>query len=266
MAGVAAAAALPWLLGRAADDVREAIDNLRYGRTFKVRIQAASVLARMHDRRVVPELGRAARADRHPSVRIYVLRLLAHAPGGEADDEGARTAIKGALADRRAEVRREAQRALAALNQRRTAVAAPPTALPQEIVIAVRGVGDRTGRAGATEKAALRAAIIAQLKRERGVRVVEGNDPGINYAVDGSFARLDVTPAGTDVETTCAVVFVVSRPPRGIVLTVSGEATVIEPVSSMRGERRVRMQIDAIEHAVKSAHENLARFLASARR
>jgi hypothetical protein len=257
-----------WVAWAAADDIARVIENLRTGRSFKVRIQAATVLARLRDRRVVAELGRAAVNDRVPTVRTYVLRLLASAPGGEVDDEGARTAIKRALSDRRAEVRLQAQRSLAELDRRRGAAvrpAGPPPGQSQGVVVTVRGMGDRTGRAGPAVKNALRAAILSSLGRTRGVRIAETADPGVNYAIDGSIAKLSLVTNGGDVESTCGVELVVSRPPRGIVLIASGEATVIEPRASFRPDRRASMENDAVEHAVRSAHENLERFFATQR-
>jgi hypothetical protein len=259
-------AGTPWWAWAAGDDIAKVIENLRSGRSFKVRIQAATVLARLRDRRVVPELGRAAVNDRLPAVRTYVLRLLASAPGGEVDDEGARTAIKRALNDRRAEVRLQAQRALADLDRRRgtAAVSSAPTPKPgQGVVVAVRGMGDRTGRAGPAVKSAMRAALLSSLGRTRGVRIAETADPSVNYAIDGSIAKLSLVTNGGDVESTCGVELVVSRPPRGIVLIASGEATVIEPRASFRPDRRGSMENDAVEHAVRSAHENLERFFAT---
>jgi hypothetical protein len=250
----------------AGDDIAKVIENLRSGRSFKVRIQAATVLARLRDRRVVPELGRAAVNDRLPTVRTYVLRLLASAPGGEADDEGARTAIKRALGDRRAEVRLQAQRALAELDRRRASVAAPTATAPkpgQGVVVVVRSLGDRTGRAGPAVKSAMRAALLSSLGRTRGVRIAETADPSVNYAIDGAIAKLSLVTNGGDIESTCGVELVVSRPPRGIVLIASGEATVIEPRASFRPDRRGSMENDAVEHAVRSAHENLERFFAT---
>ena len=269
-AALASLGALGWQAWAASDDIARVIENLRNGRNFKVRVQAAAVLARLRDRRVVPELGRAALSDRLTAVRIYVLRLLATAPGGEIDDEGARMAIKRALADRRAEVRLQAQRSLAELDRRRQGgvgtarPAGPPPGRPQELLVAVRGMGDRTGRAGPAVKDALRAAILANLALTKGVRVIGNNDAAAAYAIDGSIAKLSLVNSGTEVESTCAVELVVSRPPRGIVLIASGEATVIESRASYRPERRAGMESDAINHAVKSAHENLARFFASA--
>ena len=257
-----------WVAWAAGDDIARVIENLRTGRSFKVRIQAATVLARLHDRRVVPELGRAALNDRVPTVRTYVLRLLAGAPGGEVDDEGARTAIKRALSDRRPEVRLQAQRSLAELDRRRGSGPGPGGPPPgprpgQDVVVAVRGMGDRTGRASPAVKNALRAAILSSLGRTRGVRIAETADPSVNYAIDGSIAKLSLVTNGGDVESTCGVELVVSRPPRGIVLIASGEATVIEPRASFRPDRRGSMENDAVEHAVRSAHENLERFFAS---
>ncbi|HEY0706407.1 MAG TPA: hypothetical protein VGG33_06400, partial [Polyangia bacterium] len=207
----------------------------------------------------------AAVADRNPVVRTYAVRLLGKLRGDEVDDGVVRSALERALKDRRGEVRSAAQQALAGL-QRRGASATTPTPVgrPGEILVAVRAIGDRSGRASAAVKAAMRAALLASLQGDRGVRLVDGNATA-NYVIDGSIARLVLNNAGMDVESTIGVELVVSRPPRGIVLIASGEASVTEPRSSFRPERRAGLEATAIEHAVKSAHENLARFFATAR-
>jgi hypothetical protein len=272
---VAAAAALvvvvaaPLSSARAAgpDDVVRVIEALRNGRTFKVRIQAASALARFSDRRVVAELGRAADVDRNPNVRIYALRLLGKSPGGEPDDANARAAIKRALDDRRPDVRAQAQRSLADLDRRRAERQAttPPPRPSGDVIVSVRGVGDKTGRASAAVKAALRASLLMNLRQTRGVRAVEGEQPGTSYIIDASIARYQQTNAGTDLELTVGIELVISRPPRGIVLIATGEASIIEPRASLRGNRRASMESDAVHHAALSAHENLAKLLASSR-
>ncbi len=259
-AALLVAVALSVIVAWAADDNAKVIENLRAGRTFKIRIQAASVLARLDDRRVVPELGRAATQDRNAGVRVYVLRLLGKGVGRQEDDGAAREAIRRALSDRKADVRAQAQRSLAELERRIASdrAAARPRGGP--IAVALRGLGDKSGRASAATKAALRSAILRHLGGTRGVRISEGV---VDYAIDASIARLVTAGVGTELELTCAVELVVSRPPRGIVLVASGEATVIESRTA-RPARRAAMETDAINHAVASAHENLARFFANA--
>ena len=105
------------LPARAADDVALVIETLRRARSLKLRIQAASVLARMKDRRVLPELGRAGTGDRSSSVRVYALKLLARAPDGEREEATARALLRQAARDRRSDVRGQASRSLAELER-----------------------------------------------------------------------------------------------------------------------------------------------------
>ena len=90
----------------AADAVARLVDDLQVARSFKVRLQAAAVLARMKDPRVMPALARAAGADASPLVRVFVVKLLATNPGGDPSADRARAALRRALADSNAEVRR----------------------------------------------------------------------------------------------------------------------------------------------------------------
>src|SRR5437879_4718529 len=60
-----------------ADAVSKLSDALAGSRSFKVRVQAASLLARMKGPRAVQALARAATADPQPLVRVLCLRLLA---------------------------------------------------------------------------------------------------------------------------------------------------------------------------------------------
>jgi hypothetical protein len=264
----AAGAVLALATGRArpalaADALARAAETLRTARNFKVRVQAASTLARMRDPRVAVELARAAVDDRNPVVRTYAVRLLGKLRGGEVDEDVVRDALESALRDRRPEVRAAAQQHLARI-RRGVRPPSTPTGRPGEILVAVRAIGDRSGRASAAAKAALRASLLASLQGTRGIRIVDGN-AGANYVIDGTVARLLLNTSGMDVESTVAVELVVSRPPRGIVLIASGEASVTEPRMNFRPDRRAALEATTMEHAVKSAHENLARFFANAR-
>jgi hypothetical protein len=109
----------------------------------------------------------------------------------------------------------------------------------------------------------MKSEIIGNLRREPHVSVAEGAAGPISYVVDGTIARLEHTTRGTDVESLCAVELVVSRPPRGIVLVASGEAAVQKPRTQFRPVLAEPMLFEALMHAVRSAHENLARFLAA---
>jgi hypothetical protein len=70
-----------------------------------------------------------------------------------------------------------------------------------------------------------------------------------------------VAANGPGLEAICAIELVVSRPPHGIVTVASGEATVEIPHARYHQQTADRMQDEALEGAVRSAHESLVQFL-----
>jgi hypothetical protein len=271
-------ALVAWALGgapvEAADQVAKLMETLAGSASFKIRLQAAAVLAKLKDPRVAGAIARTATQDPSPLVRAFAARLLGKNPGGDVTAERARIGVARALRDPDPRVRTAAAAAMAELtrSQPRAAgsagVAATPSArrgaAARRITIAVRDMGDVTGRAPALLKQRMRAAMLTRLGREPGVNVSAPEAPDVSYVVDGAIRRIDFTNRGEDVETLCAVELIVSRPPRGIVLVAQGEAAVQRPRRLFKPEQRPGLEGEALEHAVQSAHENLARFLASA--
>jgi hypothetical protein len=251
----------------AADEVGRLVDVLDDARSFKVRVQAVTVLARLRDPRIAPALGRAANGDRHPYVRLYALRTLVKLTRDDPRNSRTRAVLERAQRDRRSEVRREAGRLLADLDRATRAPAAPPAPAIGPVVVAVGSMADQTGRARPQLRAQMREAVISNLRGMRELSLVTSLslDPTArpNYVVDGSIARLTHGPAGMDVQTACAVQLVISRPPRGIVMVATGEAAVLRPRVYFRPTMRDSMETEALQHAVASAHENLARFLSN---
>jgi hypothetical protein len=248
--------------------VSRLVEALSGARNFKIRVHAASLLARLKDPRALPALMAAAGSDPHPVVRGVALRLLARMTRGDtAASQQAEGAIRRADGDRDPMVRRQAAAALADLGK--SLPAAPPArgfARPAPggtTLVAVGYMGDRTGRASRAFRDQMRARILALLQREPRIKLAEMTTPGVAFLVDGTISRLQVGPNGIDMEALCAVELVVSRPPRGIVTIASGEAIVQHPRTQYRASLAERMQEEALENAVRSAHENLARFLAA---
>jgi hypothetical protein len=126
--------------------------------------------------------------------------------------------------------------------------------------VAIGVIGDRTGRASAALRERMRAEMRALLSRQSRIQLSDGT-AGVTFLVDGTISRLSLSQGGPDVEATCAVELVVSRPPRGIVTVASGEAIVQKPRAHYRAILRDKMEVEAMENAVRSAHENLATFL-----
>jgi hypothetical protein len=106
--------------------------------------------------------------------------------------------------------------------------------------------------------------MVSNLAREPFVTVGDPAAPDVSYVVDGAIRKLQLSTAGEDVETVCAVELVVSRNPSGIVLVAQGEAAVQRPRRMWKPEQRAAMESEALDHAVRSAHENLAQFLSTA--
>src|SRR5690349_14065314 len=87
---------------RAAQEaVSKLVDLLSTSPSFKVRVQAASILGRMKDPRAAQALVRASSSDPHPLVRVLALRLLAKNAASDRNAAPvARVAFTRALDDR----------------------------------------------------------------------------------------------------------------------------------------------------------------------
>jgi hypothetical protein len=242
------------------------VEALAGARNFKVRVHAASLLARLKDPRTPPALMRAAGGDPHPVVRGVALRLLARVSRGDPTTaRESEWAIRRGLADRDAGVRRQAGIALADLQRGTGGPPAPrptPRAAGGPTLVAVGYMGDRTGRASRAFREQMRTHLLTLLARDPRIKLAELSAPGVAFLVDGTIAKLDLAPSGPDMEATCAVELVVSRPPRGIVTVASGEAIVQHPRTQYRPSQADHMQEEALENAIRSAHESLASFLA----
>lgn len=249
-------------LSRSPEAVGRLVDALGTGRSYKVRIQAAALLGRLKDPRAYQALARAAGSDGHPMVRAFVVRTLARNPGGDVvSGQQARLAIGRAMADRDPTVRRQAALSMADLERRLSAGA---SARRGPTTVAVGQMGDRTGRASRAFRDRMRDELRALLAREAKIQLAESPAAdGVNFMVDGTISKLSLETTGPNVEATCAVQLVVSKPPRGIVTIASGEAVVQKPTRYFRPTMRARMEADALDNAVKSAHETLSRFLAA---
>jgi hypothetical protein len=263
--GLAAGAAVMLLAQDArADAVAKLVDALNNSRSFKVRVQAAALLGRLRDPRASEALVRASASDPEPVVRSLTVKLLSR---GALDDrvapQIAKQACSRAQRDSDASVRRYATTCLVDLERavptpRPTTHAAPRNA---STTVAIGAIGDRTGRASRALRERMRAEMLSLLGREP--RVIIGDAGGeVAFLVDGTISKLTLSQGGADVEAVCAIELVVSRPPRGIVTVASGEASVQKSRTHYQPLLRDKMEVEAMENAVRSAHENLSRFLA----
>jgi HEAT repeat protein len=245
---------------RAAREVKieDVEESLARDSSFKVRVEAALILGRLHQVRSVPALVGALK-DPEPGVRAAAAESL-----GEIGSPLPREALVTALGDPEPPVRRAARTALRRLGSDEGAPepgqpdirrhAGPTTSFE------VKPIGDPGHHAGPVLQSHMRDFLIDQL---RPFGDVEPGDRRGMYAVDGVIKSLSVETTGRDVEVSCAVQLVVSKQPAGgVFLLTSGQATVQKPKRQFRPQLRPSMEMEALEAAVRGASEDLVAKLA----
>jgi hypothetical protein len=226
------------------DPIPRLLAAIARGRSYKVRVHAAAVLARFDDPRATAALATAATRDRSASVRLVVVRLLGRRRRG-ALKEPILEALEQAKKDPHPGVRAAARQALLGTAAGRTPPSEGPAstrASAGELVVAVGPMGDRTGRASAAVRERMRQEVARNLAALPRVRIAAPEAPGLGFVVDGAISKLELKTTSGEAESTCAVSLVVSRPPRGILLVASGEASVMRPLARLRPAAREQMQ------------------------
>jgi hypothetical protein len=256
----------------AEDTVAHLAAELSNARSFKVRVQAAYLLAKLEDPRVLPALAQALQSDRDDVVREFAAKLVANNPGGDASGHTARMALAKALHDPSEKVRRSAKGSLDVLDRnvrtlarqagasKQLAVRSQPLA-GKRFTIAVGKIADRSGRASTRLRDYARLEVMGQLKSQPSVTVTDSLESDVSYVLDGAIRKLTMSTLRGDVEQTCGVELILSRPGRGIMMVASGEASVQKPRGQYRPQQRELLEEESIKHAVRSAQENLAQFL-----
>jgi len=231
------------------EDVEESVAR---DPSFKVRIDAALILGRLHQVRSVPALVGALR-DVETGVRAAAAESL-----GEIGSPLAHDALVGALHDPEPAVRHAARAALRRLGSDEGAAPGEPEIRRHAAPTAsfeVKAIGDPEHRAGPALQSHMRDFLIDQL---RPFGDVDPGDRRGTYAVDGVIKSLSLATTGRDVEVSCAVQLVVSRQPGGgVFMLTSGQATVQKPKRQFRPQLRPSMELEALEAAVRGASEDL---------
>lgn len=242
--------------------IEDVEDSLAHDRSYKVRVDAALILGRLRQTHSVPAL-MGALHDPHPAVRASAAHALGRIGSPLARDPLAAAAEQ----DDSPLVRRMAREALKQLGsegqEQQQGVgpnapgirARPVTKLSFE----VKNVGDRSRHAGPVLRSHMRDFLVARLRPFGDVTPAEHQGM---YAVDGVIKQLDMKSGASDVEVSCAVQLVVSRQPGGgVFLLTSGEATVQKPRRQFKPQLRAPMELEALEHAVRAASEDLVHHL-----
>jgi hypothetical protein len=239
--------------------VQDVEESLAHDSSYKIRVEAALVLGRLHQVRSIPVLTDALR-DPSPAVRASAARSL-----GLIGSPLARDAVVAAQHDSAHVVRQMAREAVRRIDNGDSSsvvgqAAIQPRALAVVPSFEVKPFGDPGHRAGPALRSHVRDFLMSQL---RPFGDVTPPDRQGTYAIDGVIQTLDMAAGGRDVEVTCAIQLVVSKQPSGgVFLMTNGSATVQKPKRQFHPQLRASMEMEAVEAAVRGASETLVKQLA----
>ena len=239
--------------------VQDVEESLAHDSSYKVRVEAALVLGRLHQVRSIPVLTDALR-DPSPAVRASAARSL-----GLIGSPMARDAVVAAQHDNAHVVRQMAREAVRRIdNGDSSSVVGHASIQPRALAVVpsfeVKAFGDPGHRAGPALRSHVRDFLMSQLRPFGDVTPPERQG---TYAIDGVIQTLDMAAGGRDVEVTCAIQLVVSKQPGGgVFLMTNGSATVQKPKRQFHPQLRASMEMEAVEAAVRGASETLVKQLA----
>jgi hypothetical protein len=237
--------------------VQEVEESLAHDPSYKVRVEAALVLGRLHQIRSVPVLVAAVHDD-NPAVRASAVRSL-----GLIGSPLGRDAVADARRDNAHIVRQMAREALRRIDvSDGTAQVGQAGIRPHALPLPsfeIKPFGDPGHRAGPALRSHIRDFLVSQLRPFGQVTVVDKQG---TYAVDGVIKDLGMSSGGSDVEITCAVQLVLSRQPGGgVFMMTTGSATVQKPKRQWHPQLRASMELEALEAAIRGASETLVKQL-----
>jgi HEAT repeat protein len=247
------------------DRVPELCRSVTSDPSYKVRLSSAVVLGKLRDKRALGAL-RKALGDTHYAVRAMAAQSL-----GQIGDAQAIPWLEAATRDPHDFVRQRAVQALQILRK-------PGTAPPAENVSAVRrrggerfyvgvgGMGDKSKRAGPDMLKRMREFVVRELQQTPDVSLeIDQRGKGKKvkgFTLEGAITEIKRAQSRDYVEISCEVSYVVGvYPSRAIIMMTSGGATIQTPRGSFRSAQEHRIRVDALENAVRGAHQNLVSFL-----
>jgi HEAT repeats len=235
--------------------------------SWRVRLQAAYVLARQKSPHGAPLLQNLL-IDENDSVREVAATGLGELVGmSPAELSQARQALERATGDSSAQVRARAQAALdklgASSSSGTTGASIAPIApvRPHDGVrVVIGGVGAKPKNVSPDMTRRLRDLLVREFSATP--ELVIGGQPVTGFLIDSSITALSRRTTHDFVEVDCEISVIVGRlPSKAVVMMTSGGATVQEPRADFRPERGSSLEADALEGAVKGAHENLLTYL-----
>ncbi len=235
-------------------DQTAALDRASHDPSWRVRLQAAYVLSRQQTPVAVPILVRLL-VDEHEAVRGVAAGALGEIHGlSDAELGVTRAALDRATRDRNRVV---AERAKGSLVKLAAMVAA---ARAGNLHIAIGGIGAKPKNVSLDMQRRLREFLVREFTKTPGLTL--DGQPVTGFLIDSSITALSRRTTRDWVEISCEISVIVGRlPSRAVVMMTSGGATVQQPRTDFTNERAVALEADALEGAVKGAHENLLAYL-----
>lgn len=251
------------------DRTGELVQTVTSSRDEKARLAAVLALGKLKDPRAVPALIRAL------DDKSNVVRAVAATALGFAGDSRAEGPLTRKLNDADPTVRARAREALERLSP--PVVEAPPArqVAPKErprlvaqkpaarVLVVVKSAANRTPQGGALMGDRLRDYLTEAIDDSPELTTDEAllGKRSSAFQVDGSIVRMKRRTSGRYVELTCEVTLSISTPTGKIVSIVRGSATVQVPRADFRRGSETALWLQALENAVRGAHQNLRAYV-----
>jgi hypothetical protein len=270
------------LLGSAAPVFADRIDDLSHTlereKDEKARIAAAVGLGRIADERAVPVLIRALR---DPSA---VVRGVAASALGHIGDSRAVPALEKLLADGSEPVRARAREALAAIRdhearlskggepvnttsyvapRERPLLQGPATASPR-LFVSVKSIANKTANGGKPFADKMREFLVGNFGESPEITLdaaLASDEHLSRFTIDGAITSMNKTSSARYVELRCEVQISISNSKGKILSIVTGGATLQVPRASWRDAAEKTLWQQALENAVRGAHQNLVTYM-----
>jgi hypothetical protein len=276
---IVAAIAILLTANRARADRLDTLSSELQSRDTKARINAAVQLGKLGDPRGVPPLIKALTDEN------TVVRGLAATALGHIGDARAIAPLEKAQSDRSEAVRSRARDALKALRAKASAAktrtvddtaTTSTTVKPQvktttttggaagkpRIFLVVKQMTNKSN-AGAKELSKkMRDAVVHELERSTDCTLDSGVGTKLKqFTIDGTISKLTRGTSGPWMEVTAEVKLTISTAEGRMMSIVTGSATVQVPRGTFKLAMERNMQIEAVENAVRGAHQTLLGYL-----
>ena len=236
----------------------DALERASHDPSWRVRLQAAYVLSRQNNVAVAPIL-EGLLTDEQDAVRGVAAAALGElGPLNATDYDRVRTALDAATRDRASLVRDRAKIALGKLQRVETLPRMGATG--GGVHVSIGGIGAKPKHISPELTRRLRELLVREFSKTPGITL--DGQPITGFLIDSSIIAMTRRNTRDWVEINCEISVIVGRlPSKAIVMMTSGGATLQEPKLDLSPEKTASLEAEALEGAVKGAHENLLAYL-----